>query len=463
MAEGNLSTKRKLILRALLMLVILLTGAGMWAGLAALRREPEQARPREPRLQVDVKRVHPQDIEVIIPGFGEVKPKDEVSVTPKVSGDVVAIHPQLEVGEVIPAGELLFRIDPRDYEAAERQARAQVKRLDNKRELLRKQETLDAELLETVRRSREIAREEFERDKTLYHDEDVGSQTQVNLTELQLRETEAKYQQLAQALELYPVRIKETENALEAAQAQLDLAQLRLERTQVTAPFDARVKQVQIEVGEAVAPGAPVLTLANDDVLEISVPLDSRDARRWLRFEERPVHSDAATGRTSWFGDLASVSCRIYWTEDPAAYAWEGRLERVEKFDPNTRTLHVAVRVPRENAVGGVNRLPLVEGMFCRVEIPGRTLHDVYQVPRWAVGFEGVVYVAEDKRLRRRHVEAAYTRDDDTFIAQGLEPGDLVVVTRLVNPLPGTRITYAPPQEAAENGHDEAPEPEPDA
>ena len=100
------------------------------------------------------------------------------------------------------------------------------------------------------------------------------------------------------------------------------------------------------------------------------------------------------------------MTCSIRWTGDKGNHVWQGRLARIEKFSEDTRTVTVAVRVEGENALsreGGV--LPLVEGMYCSVEIPGRVLRGVYKLPHWAVGYEGTVYKVVDSRLQTTPVE----------------------------------------------------------
>lgn len=447
MARKPLSGRRKFFMRIFLGTLVIFLGVGLKMGLSALRRPPEQVESREPHHRVEVMRAQLETVPVFISGYGEVRARDAMTITPKVAGDVVLVHERLKVGEVIPAGEVLFKIDPQDYEAVLRQARARVGQVESTLTLLRRQIVLDTQRLETIARSRDIAREEYERDKQLYEREDIGSRTQVNLTEIKYNEAQAIYEQLSQAVELYPLRVQEAESGLEAAKAAVELAELNLARTVVRAPYDARLTQVRIEAGQSVAPGAPVIVAANDATLEIMVPIDSQDAHRWLRFEE-PAASPGPEP-ASWFGRLAPAECRITWTEDPGEHVWAGTLDRVERFDPSTRTVHVAVVVDRSQAVTGPDRLPLVEGMFCKVEIPGRTMEDVYRIPRWAVGFDGEVHLAEDGRLRRRTVTLVRTQGEESFVRGGLAPGDLVVTTRMVNPLPGILLDFAPPEEKA--------------
>jgi hypothetical protein len=79
--------------------------------------------------------------------------------------------------------------------------------------------------------------------------------------------------------------------------------------------------------------------------------------------------------------------------------------------------------------------LPLVEGMFCSVKIPGRTLHNVFRLPRHAVSFENTVYIAVDNRLKTVRVNVARVDGENAYVAGGINIGDMVVTTRLIDPL----------------------------
>jgi hypothetical protein len=87
--------------------------------------------------------------------------------------------------------------------------------------------------------------------------------------------------------------------------------------------------------------------------------------------------------------------------------------------------------------------------MFCRVEIPGRALTDVVQLPRWAVTLEGTVYLVDEGRLRTAPVEISRVEGDVAFVRAGLQPGDVVVTTRLIDPLEGVRLRIREPGTAA--------------
>lgn len=444
--SGEMHGIRKFLLRIVLIIVIIGLGILGRIGLAALYTDPPPVDMPPPSVRVDVRAVHPEDVPVTISGYGEARSLDSVAITPKVAGEVEYVHPSLEVGNVIPAGEVFYRIDQRDYLATLDQARAQVERLSVMLSLLRRQYELSQTRLETARRVKELALEEFNRDRVLYEEQDVGSQSMVNLSELNFQQAKDAFEQVDHALELFPMQIREAEVGMKAAQAALTLAELNLERTEVHAPFDARIQHKQIEVGQTIGPGMVVLLIANDSVLEIAVPIDSRDARRWLPFREE----ESAFGAPNWFRELEPVACRIIWTEDPGDHVWHGTLHRVERFDQSTRTVTVAVRVTEDTRQAIEDGLPLVEGMFCQVEIPGRPMHNVYRLPRWAVSFDGFVFIADGDRLRRRYVEVARTQGEETFLSAGLDPGELVILTRLVNPVPGLLIEYDLPEDTAD-------------
>jgi len=399
--------------------------------LASMRTPPKEAQPAERVLKVEAVRVAPEDVPVFMTGYGDVQPLDEVRISSEVSGRIVSVHPRLEVGEILPEGEVLFVVDPRNYEAAVQEARANVSQLEAGIARLEKQLDLDRARLKTLERSRELARAEYERQLKLFQEHKVAARSRVDSAESAYNAASDQADQMAQMVALYPLQIREAGSRLDAARAGLDLARANLDRCTVRAPFRGRVKAVSLETGQFISPGQNVLTLADDSILEIHVSLDSRDARRWLLFQRPAEANDLA-----WFGGLANERVRIQWTEDLENHVWQGNLHRVVEFDRRTRTLTVAIRIPAAEALSrGNGDLPLVEGMFCKVDIPGKPLQNVMRLPRWAVSMNGTVYVARDGRLKTVDVTLARIQGDEALISGGLEPGDLVITTRLTDPL----------------------------
>ena len=424
------------IIRIVICAIVLLLGVMGMSKLASLKKPPTEVKVKERPLRVEAIQVKLNDFPVFITGYGEAKALNVVSIAPEVSGKIINIHPRLEAGETIPEGDILFKIDAANYSASYKEALAGVHQWENTIKRLKKKYAIDADRLKTLQRNRDLAKAEYERFKRLFEADNVITRSEVEKREQAYNSASDHFDQMAQTVTLYPIQIKEAESSLASTRARLALAKANLDRCQVRAPFTGRVKSVQLEEGEYVLPGQNIITLADDSVLEIRVPLDSRDARNWLRFNGEQTERDSA-----WFSGLEQVPCSIHWTEDKDGHTWTGWLHRVVRFDRQTRTIMVAVRIKGEAITqdnsGG---LPLVEGMFCSVKIPGKTLHKVFRLPRQAVSFENTVYVAVENRLKTVPIEVARVEGEYVYVTGGLNERDTVVTTRLIDPLENTLL-----------------------
>jgi multidrug efflux pump subunit AcrA (membrane-fusion protein) len=134
-------------------------------------------------------------------------------------------------------------------------------------------------------------------------------------------------------------------------------------------------------------------------------------------------------------------------------HRWTGHVSRLEaEVDRASRMVHVVVEVPRPFDRSDA-RPPLLPGSFVDVVIDGRTVSSVVPIPRYAV-HDGAVWVAEDGRLRIRPVEIVRTERETTWIRDGLEAGDAVIVSPLNAVTEGmaVRATDADPSSAPADG-----------
>ncbi len=392
----GMKTSKRIIICA----VVFLFGFAVMVMLASLKKPPVKAKKNENTIQVEAVQVKYSDYPVYITGYGEVSSLNIVPVSPEVPGKITNIHPRLEEGEIISKGELLFQIDPRDYQIVFETS---------------------SERLKYLVRKREMARKEFERVKRLFEKNKVGTLSGVDATENAYLSTADITTQIEQIVKA---------------------AKINLERCEVRTQFDGRIKEVILEKGQYVTPGQKVLTLIDDSILEIHVPLDSRDARNWLGFEDKKINKTS-----EWFSGIKKVPCEIRWTENADGQVWKGLIQRVVRFDKQTRTLVVAIRADRKNSAVGKNALPLVDGMFCSVSIPGKTMRSVIKLPRWAVSFENTVYTIVDNRLKTVQVKVVRTEGDIVYLTGELSDNDTVITTRLVDPLENSLLNITNKQE----------------
>ena len=379
-----------ILIRVIACLIILLIGFGGFTFLKGKKKAPAQEKQVERALRVEAVAATLQDVSVQIVAHGELRSIRMVEIAAEVAGNIVEVHPRLQTGEVIAEGELLFAIDDRDY------------RSDYESNKIR---------FAILKRDKEISAKEFERVRTLFEKNKVGTRAGVEKAEKSANSSADRLAQVQQAM---------------------TRAEIKLERCKVFAPFTSRITSKKIEKGQYVAPGKIVLGLADDSVLELEVPLDSRDAFQWLQFVKSKRDKPAATG--AWFASVKPVHCEVAWTENPNNKAI-GILNRISSFDEKTRTVKVVLQVDSKQFAKQNRPMPLVSGMFCRVAIPGESMKQVVELPRWAVNFEDNVYIIRDGRLETVAVQVVRVQNNKAYISKGLKPGDMVITTRLVNPL----------------------------
>ncbi len=378
--------KSTVLIRVIACVLILAVGVVGLKLLKGRKKPPAHAAVQERPLKIEAQSVSFSTVPVLIEAHGQLRSIRMVEIAAEVAGSVVEVHPRLQRGEVIAAGELLFAIDDRDY-------RSEYE--SNKTRLM------------ILKRDKELTAKELARVRSLFEKSKVGTRAGVEKAEQAANSSADRLAQVRQAM---------------------TRSGINLERCRVVAPFTCRITSKKIEKGQYVAPGKIVLGLADDAILELEVPLDSSDAFQWLQFAE----NSAAAG--AWFAEIKPVQCEVSWTEDSANRAI-GVLSRVSFFDEQTRTVKVVLNIDARQFQGQKAAMPLVAGMFCRVLIPGGSMQQVVELPRWAVSFENTVYLIRDGRLATVPVVVARVQGNKSFISAGLKDGDQVVTTRLVNPL----------------------------
>jgi multidrug efflux system membrane fusion protein len=374
--------KRKL--QVVLVLVILATGVGIAAVLKYTRKPPAKTEKKALAPLVNVLTVSQQDIEMVVQGYGTVQPKVQAEVVPQVSGKVVAISDNFRNGGFIKAGEALITIDPRDYELAVQRAQADVASAEV---------ALDLEKAEAA-----VARQEWE-------DLNPGAEPPSPLV---LREPQ----------------VRQVQTRLEAAKAQLATAELNLERTKVSLPFDGRVVTETVDMGQYAIAAQTIGKVYGIEAVEIEVPLEDWELG-WFDIPANPVslNGDGSGKRGS------KVEVRAEFAG--GAHTWEGHVVRTTgEIDRMSRMVSVVVEVP-EPFKGANGRPPLVPGMFVELLIKGKILKGAVQVPRYAVHNGNQVWVLSEDRLRIRQVQIARQDNEYAYVVAGLEDGAAVVTSAL--------------------------------
>jgi RND family efflux transporter MFP subunit len=217
-----------------LVFVIAVVGSAILLS-ASLRPDTSPVRPQAAASLVPVSVMEPVPVafEPRVKLNGVVEARTVTSVVPQVAGRVVEVSPSFRPGATVLTGEVLFVIDPSDYELA-----------------------VDRTLAEIEIARSELARLEAEAAAENYPDRPIPDLI-------------ARIPQIAAA--------KARIHSGEAARA---AAKLDLERTVVLAPSNARILETQLDVGQVVRVNTAVGSLFSTDSLEIAVPVSADELRR---------------------------------------------------------------------------------------------------------------------------------------------------------------------------------------
>ena len=388
-----MGSRPKMILRVLLPLVV--AAAGGWAGLKIIeaREEPEKVEFVALPPLVQVIEVKPQSTRLTVRTEGTVAPRRESELVPEVSGRVVWISDSLISGGYFQKGEELLKVDSREYELAVVNAASAVAQTKLR--------------LATERQEAEVAHKEWE------------SLGQGEPTALTLREPQ----------------IAAAEAAVAAAEAALEQKKYDLERTVLSAPYDGRVRQKSVDIGQFVSRGAPIARIYSVDYAEVRLPIPDSE----VGFIDLPFTYRGET--KSRPGPKVRLRAR-FGGED---YTWTGRIVRTEaEIDPQSRMIHAIAQVEKPydlSTQGGRRRPPLAVGMYVEAEIEGRWAAGVVAIPRAILrGDDQVLVVEEDDRLRFRTVEILRAEGDQVLIRSGLKAGDRVCVSPLETAVDGMTV-----------------------
>lgn len=375
-----MSKGKKRLLHFSVTVGLLVAGSLGMVTLIAGKPELERQKPpiSLPIVRTKIIRTGPQCIR--ISGEGTVRPLEEINLVPEVGGKLVYVSPALVNGGEFSKDDLLLRIDPVDYQLALTMAKAKVKDSES--------------ILELAEEEAGAAQEEW---RLLHSGNPKADKRPPPLV--------AKEPQLSAA-----------QARLAADQADLRKALLNLERTELKAPFDGRVTQENVDIGQYVSPGQVLASLYSTRAAEIVLPLEDEDLF-WFR----------APGFTSGEGpgSSATVKARIAGRE----LSWAGEVVRSEgKLDERTRMINVVVRVNEPYA----KMPPLAMGLFVSVDIKGRCLPNAAVIPRGALRQGDLVWVVDDKGvLRFRKVDVARFEDREVIVREGLKDGEAVAISPL--------------------------------
>ena len=327
---------------------------------------------------------------------GRFNAVEQVDVRARVTGFVMSVD--FKDGVIVKKGDLLYTIDPRQYEAAAEQAQGQ---------------------LDDAKAKVDLAQKELERATTLIKTQAISENI-----------VDQRNQALAGA---------------QAAQLQADgalkQAKLNVEYTKVVAPITGRVSRHLVSVGNLVQgseSGATLLTsIVSLDPIHVYFDVDERiyqrNSRLWFE-GKRPSSRDTPN----------PVQITLTGETKPSH---DGKMDFLDnRFDVGTGTL-------RERAIVDNHDLSILPGQFARVRVIASAPYEGLLIPDAAVASDQsrkIVFVVNaDNVVEARPVTLGPLDDGLRVIKEGLKADDRVIVDGLQRARIGAKVA---PHEAKASG-----------
>lgn len=287
-------------------------------------------------------------------------------------------------GMQVKAGQMLFEIDPRTYDAE--LARANQMLLQNEARVKRLQR--DSERLRQLR--------------------NVASQEEVDKVQGDLAEAEA---------------------AVGSAKANRDLAKLNLSFTKVSAPISGGIGRTLVDPGNLVkADETPLATIVALDPMYVYFAIDERTVLRFRQLIEKGKLPSPQDGDVPIQLGLA----------DDTGYPFQGKIDFVDnRIDPATGTLRLRGTFANRNG-------SIAPGQFVRIRVQIGTAYPATLIAERALGTDQgkkYVYVVNAKgEAEYRAVRLGSTHDGMRVIEEGVSEGERVVISGLQRVRPGAKV-----------------------
>src|SRR5688572_11761017 len=314
---------------------------------------------------------------------------ESVDVRARVSGYLTDV--KFTDGEDVKAGELLFTIDPRPFERALDQAKAQLDQA--------KVSVSNAKL--DVERGRPLLKSDYISRKAFDDRENV---------------------------------VRDAEALVKIGEARVKAAELELSFCRITAPISGRISRPLVTPGNFVSGGGSdtgstiLTTIVMQDPIYIYFDVSENNALKYQRLSQA-----SGKGATGILG--ASVGIGL---PDETGFPHDAKLDFLEnRLDQSTGTLRARAKLANRDRL-------FSPGMFARVRLQGSPEYNALLLPDEAIGTDQanrfVYVVGHDNLPQRRVVELGPLDGGMRIVRKGLEPDDWVILRGQQRVRPGQKI-----------------------
>lgn len=313
--------------------------------------------------------------EVVLESKGNVVPRHQVQVSPKVGGLLIKVNPRFEEGAKFEKDEWLGEIEDIDYRAeylravaTHKETRHRLEELENgnrPEEIEQARKSLEENLVQVQDTHRELRRMEQLYQSRVSNQQDLDRSRKEHEAALKAN---GRLTAALKLMELGPRKesIEQARARLEQAQADLDKAEWRLRNCKILAPITGTILKKSAEEGNLVNPSA----FSNGLSASMCEMADLSDLEVDLNIQERDL-SNIEVGQPCWIMPEAFQKYAPYKQKYPRGYSGQvSRLMPIADRSKQSVSVRVKIEVPREEA--GKYLKPEMGALvtFCKKEAP---------------------------------------------------------------------------------------------
>ncbi len=431
---------RRLGNRKMFALAGLVGGVLLIALLVFLRERPAHSESNTSPMPLTVIEVQPMPFALTARGFGITRPVQTWQAVANVSGRVVYRHPELNSGTLLPKGTLLLALDPGRYQLAIAETEAELASLRAEQAQLDAETQNTRRLLKLESERLELSEGELDRIERLLAS---GAVSQSRLDE-QRRATLAQrqlVQSLNNQLSLVPSKQQYLEARIQRANTRLDQGRQDLEDTRFVAPYDLRVRSVDVEEHQYAAIGQSLFLVDGIEQAEVEAQVPLSMLRRLMTAVSIPVDSQQTALDITERLDFSAIRSEVQLTGFPGV-RWPASVSRVASgLDPGTRSGRVVVTVDQPYSLASVPERPALQrDMYVQVKFIADNPRPLLAIPSSAVHQGEVYLLGEGNLLQRRPVTVAFEQNGLAVIESGLSAGELLITDDPVPAIAGMEV-----------------------
>jgi RND family efflux transporter MFP subunit len=315
-------------------------------------------------IAVEIKEIQAIDLPIDVETTGRLSPNREVALMAEISGSVKTYL--ADMGDSVETHQALVKINPIDYQLALNEAKAN---------------------LASAQTQLDLAKTSYERSKILLSRNVISKDT--------FEKSESQYKVALAGID----RVK----------AMVDIAQERLKKTVIRAPFPGLVAARMVEVGQTVGAGQPVMSIVDLDPMRIKISLSEKD---YIYLDQN---------------DTVLVSIDTFPQKKLNGHNLNSRIDLIGvKADPRTNTFDVEILVDNPEHI-------LKAGLTARIRITSDIIPNTILIPQSTILYrennKEVFIIDADNKAQRRIVQLGINVGADVQVLSGLAPKDRLVIT----------------------------------